>query len=342
MLKTQFVKLPPCRISYRKYSKFNADIFTDELSRDITNIYEYDNFEKVFTAVLDKHAPLKTKYVRANNKRYVSKELRKAIMRRSRLKNIANATGSSEDLRAYKRQRNLVVNQNRKDKKSYFLKLEKERMNKDFWNTVKPLFSKKAENNVKQKILLLEDNDICNEDSKIADIFNNYFNRITDNLNIPCIPSIVTLQSDPVHAAIERYASHPSIITIKSRTPLIQKFELSTVSEKEMLKEILTLDESKKVSGSIPIKILKVAARECAPILTKCFNNSVIHDSKFPNKLTLADIIPSHKSGNTMEKSNYRPISLLPTVSKVFERIISKQIIPFSQFIPFKIFVWFS
>ena len=64
-------------------------------------------------------------------------------------------------------------------------------------------------------------------------------------------------------------------------------------------------------------------------MLTKCFNSSIVGSSVFPDQLSLADVIPLHKKGNTLEKGNYRPISLLPVVSKLFERLIAKQFQPF-------------
>ena len=47
---------------------------------------------------------------------------------------------------------------------------------------------------------------------------------------------------------------------------------------------------------------------------------------KFPSKLKLADITPLHKKLETVYKKNYRPVSLLPVVSKIFERIMEKQV----------------
>ena len=51
--------------------------------------------------------------------------------------------------------------------------------------------------------------------------------------------------------------------------------------------------------------------------------------SVFLDQLSLADVIPLHKKGNTLDKGNYRPINLLPVVSKLFERLIAKQFQPF-------------
>ena len=56
------------------------------LKCDINNI-DYDNFIKTFMTVLDKHAPIKKKYLRANHANFVTKQLRKAIMKRSKLHN---------------------------------------------------------------------------------------------------------------------------------------------------------------------------------------------------------------------------------------------------------------
>ena len=59
------------------------------------------------------------------------------------------------------------------------------------------------------------------------------------------------------------------------------------------------------------------------------FFNRDLDSFCFPNELKLADIIPIHKKSASTDKGNYRPISLLPAVSKVFERLIAKQITAF-------------
>ena len=57
----------------------------------------------------------------------------------------------------------------------------------------------------------------------------------------------------------------------------------------------------------------------CAPFLTTVYENSVF-TGEFPLDLKHADITPGHKKNETTNKNNYRPVSILPTVSKIFER----------------------
>ena len=65
-----------------------------------------------FVNVLDAHAPRKTKVLRGNQKPHVDKNLRKAIMKRSKLKNKANRTKLQDDIAKCKKQQNLVEIQN--------------------------------------------------------------------------------------------------------------------------------------------------------------------------------------------------------------------------------------
>ena len=76
---------------------------------------------------------------------------------------------------------------------------------------------------------------------------------------------------------------------------------------------------------NIPAKVLKSNSDACSDSLQLIFNNS-IENGLFPDSLKLADITPLHKMDEKTRKKNYRPISVLPTVSKVFERIMDCQI----------------
>ena len=135
---------------------------------------------------------------------------------------------------------------------------------------------------------------------------------------------------DPIEQAIEKFATHPSISKIKSRCPHEYPFELHDVTFDETLHEIMRLNKSKKTSRNIPVKMLQLVANDAAHVLTGCFNTSLSNDS-FPEELKFADIIPIHKKDSTNNKANYRPISLLPTVSKVFEKLVFKQLSSFFE-----------
>ena len=61
-------------------------------------------------------------------------------------------------------------------------------------------------------------------------------------------------------------------------------------------------------------------------VLTSIFNRCIM-EGIFPNALKLAKILPIHKGDSQFEASNYRPISLLPIISKIFEKLILTDLI---------------
>ena len=94
-----------------------------------------------------------------------------------------------------------------------------------------------------------------------------------------------------------------------------------------MVSEITNLKSTSAVGpDEIPAKILKLCTFECAPFSCKLFQQYKKKTSNFPRELKSANVVPVPKTGDSLCKSNYRPISILPAVSKVFERIMQKQI----------------
>ena len=77
--------------------------------------------------------------------------------------------------------------------------------------------------------------------------------------------------------------------------------------------------------SSIPIKNVKENFDICGPTLYPIVNNAIL-DCMFPDKLKLADISPLHKKDDKTDKKNYRPISILQVVHKIFERIMQNYI----------------
>jgi len=79
----------------------------------------------------------------------------------------------------------------------------------------------------------------------------------------------------------------------------------------------------------IPSKCLKTGSEECKEYLANVWNEEIVAQCHFPDELKLADVTPIFKKNDPISAKNYRPVSVLPTVSKVFERIMQKQIVNF-------------
>ena len=126
-MKLTFEKLPPRTISFRDFKNSVKIKFDDDLQKSLTcnpqTRYDYGQFLQVFDNVLDKHAPLKKRLARGNQKPFMNETLRKAIMHRSKLLNAFNGTKKLQDLKKYRKHRNYYVKLKNKAKKQYFSKL---------------------------------------------------------------------------------------------------------------------------------------------------------------------------------------------------------------------------
>ena len=149
VLNEKHERMPPEVIQYRNYKKFNYTIFNNNLRKQTKHLnvreLDFETIRKIFMEVLDEFAPLKKKYIRANHSKLVTKELSKAIMLRSKLRNQFLKTKTQESKLKYNKQRNLCVSITRKAKRSYYENLDLKDItdSKKFWATVKPLFSNK-------------------------------------------------------------------------------------------------------------------------------------------------------------------------------------------------------
>ena len=122
--------------------------------------------------------------IRFNSNVFMTKELRKEIMKRSKLRNKFNRNINHENWCNFKFQRNYCVNLSRKTKKQYYEYSSVKNVinNQTFWKTVKPCLCDKGSNS--KRITLLESDSILTDDKDIAKAINNFFINITKNLNL--------------------------------------------------------------------------------------------------------------------------------------------------------------
>ena len=161
------------------------------------NDLEFDIFKAVLNQAIQKHAPIKQRYVRANQAPFINKTINKEIMKRSRLRNEFLNTKSDTDRKAYIKQRNLCVSLIRREKRNFFNNISTRDIpdNKTFWKAVKPLFTDKRQ--TKSKIKLIEkkvvsrvgreqmvSEKVISEDQVVAEAFNKFFINIVPNLKI--------------------------------------------------------------------------------------------------------------------------------------------------------------
>ena len=142
-LKMGFQKLKPHIVAYRDYNFDNEKIWSDV--QRCGSEKNLKCFKETLLCKFNKDAPIKRKYVHANEAPFMTKELHKAIMKRSRLRN-----------------KKLL----RSTKKSYFnnLDINKINDNRSFWKTIGPLFSKKPSKS--------EKNCLTEEGKNVSDMLN--------------------------------------------------------------------------------------------------------------------------------------------------------------------------
>ena len=266
VLNEKHERMPPKVMQYRNYKKFDYAIFNNNLRKQTKNLnfseLDFATIRKIFMEILDKFAPLKKNYIRANHSKFVTKELSKAIMLRSKLRNQFLKTKTQESKLKYNKQRNLCVSITRKAKRSYYENLDLKDItdSKKFWPTVKPLFSNKIKST--EYITLEENGTIISNDKELARIFNEFFVNIVPNLGINTNQSFLINtdnENDPIEKAIAKYKNHPSIISIKKfMENSDSSFSFQHVPKDKITKAIEMLDPKKVVqSNDIPTKLIK-------------------------------------------------------------------------------------
>ena len=331
-LKSSYLKQEPKIFNYRNYKLFNNENFRNDLIYEISKKGFHDRsceeFETLFMMTLNNHAPMKIKYIRANNSPFMNNELSKAIMVRSRLRNKYLKLKTIESRDAYKRKRNYCVSLLRKIKKNFYEHLNPNLIadNRKFWKHVKPFFSDKIPRN--RNIILSEGNEIISNPETCAEIFNNFFSDavkdldIDRNLHIECM----AYSDDSVEKAIKSFKNHPSILRTLQEGYSENKFSFDPISESSIHNVIINMDSSKLYqTDNIPPQILKDNVDICIIALSSDFNGC-IYNGIFPNNLKHVVIPPAFKKAERLRKINYRPASILPTLSKVYEKLLYQQI----------------
>jgi len=292
------------KFSYRQmkeanYIAFNANLYNLEITGQ--NIDEkWDNLQSSIKKIVDDCFPLKT-----SSHKYLftmSPSLLKCRDKKNRL------------LRQFKQGRinkEVYLNYNKIYRKlikteqvnSFHDSLQKAGINgKAKWKAIKSHLH--LERSKPQIDELVVDNESITSKTDIAKAFKSHFEtcakKLAENLPPGCNTAMVIPQGEP--------------------------WSFKSCNESDLLKIIRTL-KNKNSCGidGLSNRMLKKEAYRFAVLLKPLINES-ISLGQFPNCLKTANVIPIHKKGSTSDLNNYRPISLLPVISKVFEKVINNQL----------------
>ena len=207
----------------------------------------------------------------------------------------------------YKASRNKVNTELRKAKKDYYSsKIAGHNFNpKKAWKSINNLLGRQSSPTVVNE-LKVDGSNLTNL-KDIAEGFNNYFSNIGPDL---------ASKIDSSNHNFETY-----VTTTKSEFPTFQPVTVSHVYH------LLLGLSSNKATGidKISCKIIKIAAPVISDTLTLIFNQAITISS-FPDEWKTAKVIPVFKNGQRNMPGNYRPISVLPVISKIMERILYDQL----------------
>ena len=143
VLKSSFIKLKARETYYRDYKNFSSNSFREELTLSLGRINKgFDSFEDIFMKTLNRHAPMKKKFVRPNEVPYMTKVLRKEIMKRSERESKYLKNKSYQNMKIYKKQKNFCSKLYKEGKKKKYSKTDTRKItdNKKHFGKQFPLF----------------------------------------------------------------------------------------------------------------------------------------------------------------------------------------------------------
>ena len=318
---TTFMKM---KISWNKTERVLKS-FRDHSERSLNNLkFEIENFVFNFSSdnyhdlhhkvqsfsdhmydIYNRCCPIRTKCISENRQRkpWISHNLIDMINTKHQL-NKMKQQGMVTNMQ-YNQFKNQTTTALRNAKRQYYHDMFNNASGniKKTWKCINSLIkSRKPRNSI-----FLKQNDAIIDDSKaVAEIFSNFFSNIASDLDKK-IPSTDKSPLEYLNNSVNSsFFAYPT--NINEVINIIKSFPNKTVG-----------------LASIPVFIYKIISNVISPLIAQLFNESLVNGI-FPDCLKVAKIIPIHKSGDKKEVKNYRPISMLPFLSKIFERLMHKRL----------------
>ena len=248
-----------------------------------------------------------TRNVRSNKIPWITSKIKNLINTRDTLKRKVIISKSEINWISYKTARNQVNIELRNAKQNYYSTstASQKRDPKKAWKSLNDLVGKQTKQTVENELNMGEN--ILNDPQEIAESFNEYFSNIGPNL---------ASKIDVSNCAFETSANKAK--------PEFTAFQPTTVNNIFHLLSGLSSNKATRID-KISCKIIKIAAPAIADSLTYIFNQAITL-STFPDQWKVARVTSLYKSGPRNIPGNYRPISVLPKISKIMEQTLYNQL----------------
>lgn len=273
-----------------------------DIDDDIAKWYE------LFLKQLDQHAPVKIKRVKTN---HLPEWFSNDISQARRLRDLSKR---KKNWLEYKKYRNLTKTLIRKAKRRKFSATVLDHKDtRAIWQHIRSAKgnTKCTGNGLPDSLEI--DNTLITNSFDVANKLNEYFATITKRLS-KNEHTTSTVDFDNISNFVQNKVSENTSFHI----PLITTSQVSSY--------IHNLDPAKSTGlDGIGPRILKLACNVISPSIASLINKSIT-SGRFPNKLKLAKVFPIFKTGKKTDPSNYRPVSILPTLSKIFEKHVNKHL----------------
>ena len=279
------------------------DIFCDNINLSMAK------FEEVINYLYCKNSSLKTKYIsyKRLSKPWMTSAIFNSIKTKSKLFKLVKLGKFSKI--SYNNFKNRLTSVLRSAKNSYYKNIFREnaKNSKKIWSTFRNLFGTYKNNKRITEIKI--NNSSLVDDREMANAFNEYFASVGKNLD----------------ESLPRSNSNFQDFLPNS---LPHSFFLTPVSPEEISVVILKMKRKKSDLNSLPVNLLVKCRNLLSTPLAKLINMS-FSSGIFPDSLKRANIVPIHKSGSRTDIRKYRPISILPMYSKIFEKCMYTRLVSY-------------
>ena len=309
-------------IRKRCFKNFNEAAFKKDVGSikwfDVYNSSDVNEAVKLLTvklnSVLDQHAPIKIIQVRSRYAPWLTDSTKDIMVERDRAQQLAKF-GQDPDLwRSYRNLRNRATTCMKIDRQVW----ERRQLDNfantptDLWRNVKGWMGWK---NSGPPTELFHKGKMVSSPQKLATTMNSYFIDKVKSLqqNLPAS------KNDPLKHLRQLMAGRTCT------------FQLKPVHPDDVLKIVNNMKNSKSTGiDDIDASTLKLVASDILPALTHVCNLSLIN-VEFPNTWKFAKVIPLLKKDDPLNPKNYRPVALLPIMSKILERIVFQQVFEYVE-----------